>query len=127
MSWATPAGERRRSGITRTARSSTRSTPAIENGHNGAHCRSKRTFLRSASRTAHKEWLVKGLLGHGEASAFYGKPGDGKSALVEDLVFARCGGLAMAWQAGPAGRRLSTSHLSERSSSKRRHRLPRAA
>ena len=26
-----------------------------------------------------KEWLVRGLLGHGEASAFYGKPGDGKS------------------------------------------------
>jgi AAA domain len=32
-----------------------------------------------------KEWLVHNLLGHGEASAMYGKPGDGKSVLAEDL------------------------------------------
>jgi hypothetical protein len=32
-----------------------------------------------------KNWLVKGLLGAGEASAFFGAPGDGKSVLVEDL------------------------------------------
>jgi hypothetical protein len=32
-----------------------------------------------------KEWLVDNLLGHGEASAMYGKPGDGKSALAQDL------------------------------------------
>jgi RecA-family ATPase len=33
-----------------------------------------------------KEWLVKGLLGAGEASAVYGVPGCGKSVLVEDLA-----------------------------------------
>jgi AAA domain len=38
-----------------------------------------------------KEWLVHNLLGHGEASVFYGKPGDGKSVLAEDL------GLHVAW------------------------------
>jgi AAA domain len=32
-----------------------------------------------------KDWLVEGLLGAGEASAFYGAPGDSKSVLVEDL------------------------------------------
>jgi RecA-family ATPase len=40
-----------------------------------------------------KEWLVKGLLGHGEASAFYGKPGDGKSVLVQDM----CMHVAAGW------------------------------
>lgn len=32
-----------------------------------------------------KQWLVHNLLGHGEASVMYGKPGDGKSVLAEDL------------------------------------------
>ncbi len=32
-----------------------------------------------------KDWLIAGLLGAGEASAFFGAPGDGKSVLVEDL------------------------------------------
>ena len=27
---------------------------------------------------SNKEWLVHNLVGHGEASALYGKPGDGK-------------------------------------------------
>jgi hypothetical protein len=40
-----------------------------------------------------KEWLVRGLLGHGEASAFYGKPGDGKSVLVQDM----CMHIAAGW------------------------------
>jgi RecA-family ATPase len=40
-----------------------------------------------------KEWLVHGLLGHGEASAFYGKPGDGKSVLVQDM----CMHIAAGW------------------------------
>jgi hypothetical protein len=40
-----------------------------------------------------KDWLVKGLLGHGEASAFYGKPGDGKSVLVQDM----CMHVAAGW------------------------------
>jgi hypothetical protein len=34
---------------------------------------------------SNKEWLVQNLLGHGEASAMYGKPGDGKSVLAQDL------------------------------------------
>jgi hypothetical protein len=33
-----------------------------------------------------KEWLVHNLLGVGDASAFYGVPGCGKSVLVEDLA-----------------------------------------
>src|SRR6185369_9532610 len=33
-----------------------------------------------------KEWLVHNLLGHAEASAMYGRPGDGKSVLAEDLA-----------------------------------------
>ncbi len=32
-----------------------------------------------------KDWLVDGFLGAGEASAFFGIPGDGKSVFVEDL------------------------------------------
>ena len=32
-----------------------------------------------------KEWLVSSLLGSGDASAFYGVPGCGKSVLVEDM------------------------------------------
>ena len=48
---------------------------------------------------SNKEWTVHNLLGHGEASALYGKPGDGKSVLAEDL------GLHVAtgrpWHAGP--------------------------
>ena len=35
---------------------------------------------------SNKEWLVHRLLGHGEASVWFGKPGDGKSVLVEDLA-----------------------------------------
>jgi hypothetical protein len=43
-------------------------------------------YREVALRTRYsKDWLVEGLLGVGEASAFYGAPGDGKSVLVEDL------------------------------------------
>jgi len=35
--------------------------------------------------TCRKDWLVRDLLGAGEASAWYGKPGDGKSVLVQDM------------------------------------------
>jgi RecA-family ATPase len=38
--------------------------------------------LQTQSR---KQWLVHNLLGHAEASVMYGKPGDGKSVLAEDL------------------------------------------
>lgn len=36
--------------------------------------------------TSAKKWLVKRLLGAGEASTIYGKPGSSKSVLVEDLA-----------------------------------------
>jgi hypothetical protein len=42
-------------------------------------------LYRELEATSTKEWLVKNLLGKGEASAFYGMPGCGKSALVEDM------------------------------------------
>jgi hypothetical protein len=38
------------------------------------------------SATFNKEWLVRELLGDGDASTVYGKPGDGKSVLVEDMA-----------------------------------------
>ena len=43
------------------------------------------TLYRDLAVTGTKQWLVKDLLGHAEASAFYGAPGSGKSALVEDM------------------------------------------
>lgn len=38
------------------------------------------------SATSNKQWLVRELLGEGDASGVYGKPGDGKSVLVEDMA-----------------------------------------
>ena len=38
------------------------------------------------SAASNKQWLVRDLLGDGDASAVYGKPGDGKSVLVEDMA-----------------------------------------
>jgi hypothetical protein len=43
------------------------------------------TLFRDLRAESKKEWLVHNLLGAGEASAFYGKPGDGKSVLHEDM------------------------------------------
>ena len=51
------------------------------------------TLYRELALGDTKEWLVHGLLGHGEASAFYGKPGDGKSVLVQDM----CMHIAAGW------------------------------
>jgi hypothetical protein len=48
--------------------------------------RHKFVLYGELSDTSRKDWLVRGLLGAGEASAVYGKPGDGKSALVEDMA-----------------------------------------
>jgi AAA domain len=50
--------------------------------------RQDRKFIlfRELAATSSKEWLVYNLLGAGEASAMYGKPGDGKSVLAEDLA-----------------------------------------
>jgi hypothetical protein len=47
----------------------------------------KGRFLLFSELEAHsnKEWLIHNLLGHGEASCMYGKPGDGKSVLAEDM------------------------------------------
>jgi hypothetical protein len=47
-----------------------------------------RPFLpfRDIDLQASKEWLVRDFLGADEASAFYGKPGDGKSVLAEDMA-----------------------------------------
>ena len=54
------------------------------------------TLYRDLAATSTKEWLVKNLLGDAEASAFYGAPGSGKSALVEDLGLHVAAGLP--WQ-----------------------------
>ena len=51
------------------------------------------TLYRDLETISTKIWLVKNLLGHAEASAFYGAPGSGKSALVEDMGLHIAGGL----------------------------------
>ena len=51
------------------------------------------TLFRDLDDTSTKIWLVKNLLGDGEASAFYGAPGSGKSALIEDMGLHVAGGL----------------------------------
>src|ERR1043166_409081 len=43
------------------------------------------TLFADLSAQSSKEMLVDKLLGAGEASTWYGKPGDGKSVLAEDL------------------------------------------
>lgn len=47
-----------------------------------------RKFLlyRELEAVSRKQWLVQNLLGSGDASAFYGIPGCGKSVLVEDMA-----------------------------------------
>jgi hypothetical protein len=54
---------------------------------NGKDNSAARPFVlfRDLTTRSVKEWLVHKFLGAGEASAFYGKPGDGKSVLAEDL------------------------------------------
>lgn len=48
--------------------------------------KSKFLLYREMDATSRKDWLVHGLLGAGDASAFYGIPGRGKSVLIEDLA-----------------------------------------
>ena len=43
------------------------------------------TLFADLETQSNKEWLVHNLLGHGDAVCMYGKPGDGKSVLAEDL------------------------------------------
>ncbi len=61
----------------------------------------RRRFILFRDLAAHstKEWLVHKLLGVSEASAFYGKPGDGKSVLVEDMGLHVAAG--MPWHGRP--------------------------
>src|ERR1019366_5617075 len=51
------------------------------------------TLYHDLEAISTKTWLVKNLLGDKEASAFYGAPGSGKSALVEDMGLHIAGGL----------------------------------
>jgi hypothetical protein len=44
------------------------------------------TLFCELEATSTKAWLVHNLLGDGDASVMYGKPGDGKSVLAEDLA-----------------------------------------
>jgi RecA-family ATPase len=50
-------------------------------------------LYRDLDLTSRKIWLVKNLLGAGEASACYGSPGSGKSVLVADMGLHVAGGL----------------------------------
>jgi RecA-family ATPase len=43
------------------------------------------TLFADLDAESTKDWLVNNLLGAGEASCMYGKPGDGKSVLAQDL------------------------------------------
>ena len=49
--------------------------------------RKRRGFVlyRDLAAVSNKDWMVRGLLGSREASVFFGEPGCGKSALVEDM------------------------------------------
>jgi RecA-family ATPase len=51
------------------------------------------TLFCDLETQSNKEWLVHNLLGLCEASTMYGKPGDGKSVLAEDL----CLHIAAGW------------------------------
>jgi AAA domain len=44
------------------------------------------TLFCELEATSTKTWLIHNLLGDGDASVMYGKPGDGKSVLAEDLA-----------------------------------------
>jgi len=43
-------------------------------------------LFRDLAETSAKQWLVHDFLGESEMSVMYGKPGDGKSVLAEDLA-----------------------------------------
>jgi RecA-family ATPase len=48
--------------------------------------KSKFLLYRELQATSTKEWIVRGLLGAGDASAGYGIPGCGKSVLFQDMA-----------------------------------------
>src|SRR5262245_66482782 len=62
--------------------------PADNNALDQIAIRQDRPFVLfgDLSATSNKEWLVRELLGDGDASTVYGKPGAGKSGLVEDMA-----------------------------------------
>jgi len=49
------------------------------------NARPRFTLFRDLEENSTKMWLVDRMFGDGEASVMYGKPGDGKSVLAEDL------------------------------------------
>lgn len=63
-------------------------TPPDNNALDRLAIRQDRPFVLfgDLSATSNKQWLVREMLGEGDASAVYGKPGDGKSVLVEDMA-----------------------------------------
>ena len=65
-----------------------------------------RKFLlyRELEAVSRKQWLVQNLLGSGDASAFYGIPGCGKSVLVEDMALHVAAGQELARARGQARR-----------------------
>jgi len=56
--------------------------------------KSKFLLYRELEAASRKEWLVQHLLGSGDASAWYGIPGCGKSVIVQDLAMHVAGGRA---------------------------------
>lgn len=54
--------------------------------------KSKFLLYRELQAESRKEWLVHGWLGAGDASAVYGVPGCGKSAIVQDMALHVAGG-----------------------------------
>ena len=54
--------------------------------------KSKFLLYREMDATSRKDWLVQGLLGAGDGSAWYGIPGCGKSAIGQDLAMHIAGG-----------------------------------
>jgi hypothetical protein len=50
------------------------------------HLKREFVLLDKLDDDTSKEWLVKDWLGIGDASVIYGKPGDGKSVLTEDMA-----------------------------------------
>ena len=54
--------------------------------------KSKFLLYREMDATSRKDWLVQGLLGAGDGSAWYGIPGCGESAITQDLAMHVAGG-----------------------------------
>lgn len=55
--------------------------------------RHKFKLYRELETESRKEWLIKDWIGDGEASAWYGAPGSGKSVLIQDVALHIAAGL----------------------------------